>query len=82
MLQLKEYFSIGVTAVARFGIYQMVERYSTQVAKRIPVPPEKRVSLTPFTIRHTTGTYLLCAGVDINTIRAFSATFDDARAAA
>ena len=55
--------------ITRFGIYQMVERYATQVAKQIPSLAAKRVS--PHSIRHTTGTHLLRAGVDINTIRAW-----------
>jgi integrase/recombinase XerD len=55
--------------ITRFGIYQMVERYATQVAKQIPSLTAKRVS--PHSIRHTTGTHLVRAGVDINTIRAW-----------
>lgn len=55
--------------ITRSGIYQMVERYATQVAKQIPSIAAKRVS--PHSIRHTTGTHLLRAGVDINTIRAW-----------
>ena len=53
----------------RFGIYQMVERYTLHVAKHMPSLAAKRVS--PHSIRHTTGTHLLRAGVDINTIRAW-----------
>jgi integrase/recombinase XerD len=55
--------------ITRSGIYQMVERYAMQVARHIPALAAKRVS--PHTIRHTTGTHLLRAGVDINTIRAW-----------
>jgi len=55
--------------ITRSGIYQMVERYAMQVARHIPALAGKRVS--PHTIRHTTGTHLLRAGVDINTIRAW-----------
>jgi len=55
--------------ITRFGIYQMVERYAMHVAKHIPSLAAKRVS--PHSIRHTTGTHLLRAGVDINTIRAW-----------
>ena len=51
--------------ITRFGIYQMVERYAMDVAKHIPSLAAKRVS--PHSIRHTTGTHLLRAGVDINT---------------
>ena len=47
----------------------MVERYAMHVAKHIPSLAAKRVS--PHSIRHTTGTHLLRAGVDINTIRAW-----------
>jgi site-specific recombinase XerD len=46
-----------------------VERYATAVAKTQPSLAGKRVS--PHTIRHTTATHLLWAGVDINTIRAW-----------
>jgi integrase/recombinase XerD len=55
--------------ITRFGIYQMVERYAMHVAKHITSLAAKRVS--PHSIRHTTGTHLLRAGVDINTIRAW-----------
>jgi integrase/recombinase XerD len=55
--------------ITRSGIYQMVERYAMQVARHIPALAAKRVS--PHTIRHTTGTHLLRAGVDVNTIRAW-----------
>jgi len=55
--------------LTRFGIYTVVEKYATQVAKNKPAIKEKRVS--PHTIRHTTATHLLQSGVDINTIRAW-----------
>jgi integrase/recombinase XerD len=55
--------------ITRSGIYQMVERYAMQVAKQFPSLAAKRVS--PHSIRHTTATHLLRAGVDINTIRAW-----------
>lgn len=51
--------------LTRFGVHTMVKRY----AKQIPSIKNKRVS--PHTIRHTTATHLLKAGVDINTIRAW-----------
>jgi site-specific recombinase XerD len=51
--------------ITRFGIHTMIERY----AKRTPLLNKKKVS--PHTIRHTTATHLLRAGVDINTIRAW-----------
>ena len=55
--------------ITRSGIYQMVERYAMQVAEQFPSLAAKRVS--PHSIRHTTATHLLRAGVDINTIRAW-----------
>jgi len=53
----------------RFGIHALVERHAAHVAKLLPSVAKKRVS--PHTIRHTTATHLLRAGVDINTIRAW-----------
>jgi integrase/recombinase XerD len=47
----------------------LVERYAAAVAASLPSLAGKRVS--PHTIRHTTATHLLRAGVDINTIRAW-----------
>lgn len=55
--------------ITRFGIHAMVKRYVEQVAKQLPSITRKKVS--PHTIRHTTATHLLQAGVDINTIRAW-----------
>jgi integrase/recombinase XerD len=55
--------------LTRFGIHALVERYAAQVAAKLPSVAKKRVS--PHTIRHTTATHLLRAGVDINTIRAW-----------
>ena len=55
--------------LTRFGIHAIVERYAAQVSKGQPSLGKKRVS--PHTIRHTTATHLLRAGVDINTIRAW-----------
>lgn len=55
--------------ITRFGIHTLVERYVQRASKRIPSLKAKRVS--PHTIRHTTATHLLQAGVDINTIRAW-----------
>jgi integrase/recombinase XerD len=55
--------------LTRFGIHALVERYATAVAATRPSLAKKRVS--PHTIRHTTATHLLRAGVDINTIRAW-----------
>lgn len=55
--------------ITRFGIHTMVERYVRKISTRMPSLANKRVS--PHTIRHTTATHLLRAGVDINTIRAW-----------
>ncbi len=55
--------------LTRFGVHALVERYATLVAAAMPSMNVKRVS--PHTIRHTTATHLLRAGVDINTIRAW-----------
>lgn len=55
--------------LTRYGIHTLVERYAAAVAKTQPALAGKRVS--PHTIRHTTATHLLRAGVDINTIRAW-----------
>jgi site-specific recombinase XerD len=55
--------------LTRFGIHSLVERYAAKAAAGLPSIANKRVS--PHTIRHTTATHLLRAGVDINTIRAW-----------
>ena len=55
--------------ITRFGVHTMVERYVQRLLDRVPSLTKKRVS--PHTIRHTTATHLLRAGVDINTIRAW-----------
>jgi len=55
--------------ITRFGIHALVERYADKVQVQMPSLAAKRVS--PHTIRHTTATHLLRAGVDINTIRAW-----------
>ncbi len=56
-------------ALTRYGVHDLVARYGRTVAHRMPSLQQKRVS--PHTIRHTTATHLLRAGVDINTIRAW-----------
>ena len=55
--------------LTRFGIYGVVRECVAEAAKRMPSLLSKRVS--PHTLRHTTATHLLRAGVDINTIRSW-----------
>lgn len=55
--------------ITRFGIHTLVERHVRLAATKVRSLVAKRVS--PHTIRHTTATHLLRAGVDINTIRAW-----------
>jgi integrase/recombinase XerD len=55
--------------ITRFGIHALVERYVRKVQVKMPSLAAKRVS--PHSIRHTTATHLLRAGVDINTVRAW-----------
>jgi site-specific recombinase XerD len=55
--------------LTRFGIHAIVNRYACLAISRVPEMRKKRIG--PHTIRHTTATHLLRAGVDINTIRAW-----------
>jgi integrase/recombinase XerD len=55
--------------LTRFGIHEIVTRYARAAMSRLPAMSKKRIG--PHTIRHTTATHLLRAGVDINTIRAW-----------
>lgn len=55
--------------ITRFGIHTLIKRYVRQAQVTMPSLVGKRIS--PHTIRHTTATHLLRAGVDINTVRAW-----------
>ena len=55
--------------MTRFGVHDLVARHARTAASQMPSLERKRVG--PHTIRHTTATHLLRAGVDINTIRAW-----------
>ena len=55
--------------LTRFGIHAMVKRYASKAKSKMPSLANKRVS--PHSIRHSTASHLLRAGVDINTIRAW-----------
>ncbi|WP_285288925.1 tyrosine-type recombinase/integrase [Alloacidobacterium dinghuense] len=56
-------------AMTRFGVHNVVTRCARKARDNHPGLRNKRIG--PHTIRHTTATHLLRAGVDINTIRAW-----------
>lgn len=53
--------------LTRFGVHDIVTRHARSATKCVPEMGRKDID--PHTIRHTTATHLLRAGVDINTIR-------------
>ena len=55
--------------ITRSGILKLVRRCAARAATQVPSLKDKCV--TPHTIRHSTATHLLRAGVDINTVRAW-----------
>ena len=55
--------------ITRSGIYALVKRYAVKASRQVPSLSKKEVS--PHSVRHTTAVFLLRAGVDINTIRAW-----------
>lgn len=55
--------------ITRYGVYEMASRYATKAAEIMPSIGDKNIS--PHTIRHSTASHLLEAGVDINTIRSW-----------
>ena len=55
--------------LSRFGICNIVAKYTAKAALDAPNLKAKRV--TPHTIRHTTAMHLLQSGVDINVIRSW-----------
>jgi len=55
--------------MTRFGIYALVRRYAIKLRVQMPSLAAKRIS--PHTMRHSTASHLLRAGVDINTVRAW-----------
>jgi integrase/recombinase XerD len=55
--------------MTRFGVHALVERTAAKAQGVMPTLSAKRVS--PHSIRHSTATHLLSAGVEINTVRAW-----------
>jgi site-specific recombinase XerD len=62
-------WQVRAIPLKRFGIHTLVERHTARASAQKPSLAGKKIS--PHTIRHTTATHLLRAGVDINTIRAW-----------
>ena len=58
--------------LTRFGIHDIVTRYANAAMRSVKEMRKKRVG--PHTIRHTTATHLLRAGVDINTTNIYAET--------
>jgi integrase/recombinase XerD len=56
--------------LTRFGVHDIVTRY-IRILINSGQPELRKKRVGPHTIRHTTATHLLRAGVDINTIRAW-----------
>lgn len=63
------FLSRAAKPLTRFGVHDIVTRHARAAATSVPEMQKKKIG--PHTIRHTTATHLLRAGVDINTIRAW-----------
>jgi len=63
------FLSRAAKPLTRFGVHDIVKRHARAAATSVPEMQKKKIG--PHTIRHTTATHLLRAGVDINTIRAW-----------
>ena len=67
--QERVFLGRSARAMTRFGVHDIVTRYARIARGNRAGLRLKRIG--PHTIRHTTATHLLRAGVDINTIRAW-----------